>query len=210
MKPDVPVLRARDYTVATVDLATCHRMVAEHHYAQGGPNTAVFRHGLFHVDDPMTCLGIAWWLPPTRVAAESVWPGNWRGVLTLTRLVVHPDVPQNGASFLLAASVKLIRNDPRWDALVTYADAGQGHTGAIYRAAGWHYVGQTAAEQRWVDPSGRQISRKAGPKSRTRAEMVALGYSTLGPSRKHKYTLVLSSERQTPAAPSATEQREAS
>jgi hypothetical protein len=150
-------------------------MVAEHHYAQGGPNTAVFRHGLFHIDDPMTCLGIAWWLPPTRVAAESVC-ANWRGVLTLTRLVVHPDVPQNGASFLLAASVKLIRQDSRWECLVTYADMSQGHTGAIYRAAGWRYIGQTAAEQRWVDASGRQVSRKAGPKSRTRAEMLALGH----------------------------------
>lgn len=190
MKPDVPVLRARDYTVATVDLATCQRMVAEHHYAQGGPNTAVFRHGLFHVDDPMTCLGIAWWLPPTRVAAESVC-ANWRAVLTLTRLVVHPAVPQNGASYLLAASVKLIRRDPRWECLVTYADMSQGHTGAIYRAAGWRYVGQTAAEQRWVDPAGRQVSRKAGPKSRTRAEMTALGYVPLGPSRKHKYVLDL-------------------
>lgn len=196
MKPDVPVLRAKDYTVTTVAMRTCVEMVEAYHYAQGGPNTAVFRHGLFHVDDPMTCLGIAWWLPPTKVAANACWPDDWRAVLTLTRLVIHPEVPQNGASFLLAASVKLIRQDPRWQCLVTYADEGQGHTGAIYKAAGWEPIGRTTQEGRWINAEGRQVSRKAGPKSRTTDEMLALGYRMSGRSCKRRYRLVLSSKSQ--------------
>lgn len=191
MKPDKPVLHARDYTVETVTLTTCHELVATYHYAKGGPNTAVFRHGLFHRDDPLTCLGIAWWLPPTKVAANAVWPTNWRAVLTLTRLVIAPEVPQNGASYLLGRSVRHIRRDPRWECLVTYADESQGHTGAIYRAAGWEYMGMTASEARWVDSDGRQVSRKAGPVSRTVAEMRALGCRIDGRSRKHRFRMPL-------------------
>jgi hypothetical protein len=196
VKPDVPVLRREDYTVDTVSMRTCAEMVAAFHYAQGGPNTAVFRHGLFHVDDPMTCLGVAWWLPPTKVAANACWPANWRAVLTLSRLVVHPDVPQNGASFLLAASVKLIRKDPRWECLVTYADEMQGHTGAIYKAANWEQIGRTSQEARWVDANGRQVSRKAGPVSRTTQQMLDLGYTIAGRSCKRRFRLVLSSADQ--------------
>ncbi len=191
MKPEVPVLRRRDYLVQSVDLRTCADMVAAYHYAKGGPNTAVFRHGLFRDGDPMTCLGVAWWLPPTKVAAHAIWPDNWRGVLTLCRLVVHPDVPQNGASFLMSASVRLIRQDPRWECLVTYADESQGHTGAIYKAAGWEQSGRTSQEARWVDPDGRQVSRKAGPKSRTTDEMLSLGYRVAGRSCKRRFRLVL-------------------
>ena len=56
-------------------------------------------------------LGVAQWLPPTRVAAESVNKENWQRVLSLTRLAVHPLVPTNGASFLLGRSIRIIRNE---------------------------------------------------------------------------------------------------
>jgi hypothetical protein len=191
VKPDGTVLHAAEYVVESIPLSMCVELVRAHHYAQGGPNTATFRHGLFHREDHMRCLGVAWWLPPTRRAAEACWPSNWQAVLTLSRLVVAPEVPQNGASFLLARSVKLIRRDPRWECLVTYADEGQGHTGAIYRAANWEYAGMTGSEARWVDSAGRMVARKAGPTTRTAAEMRALGHRVAGRSRKHRFRMVL-------------------
>lgn len=193
MKPAGAVLRRTDYTIADIPQATARQLVEAHHYARGGPNTGVFRHGLFHRDDPETALGVAWWLPPTRVAAESVAGDEWRRVLSLTRLVIAPEVPANAATFLLAASTRIIRRDDRWAALVTYADEGQGHAGTIYRAAGWEYVGTSRGDAVWTDRDGRQVSRKSASKSRTRAEMLALGYTSSGPTRKHKFIRRLTS-----------------
>lgn len=185
----------KDWEVRTVPLSVARNLVERFHYAQGGANTAVFRHGLFLVggNEP---LGVAWWLPPTKVAAAATFPeGDWRRVLALSRLVIDPRVPTNGASFLIAQSIKLIRATGDWDCLVTYADEGQGHTGAIYKATNWQYVGRTAREARWVDKDGRMVARKAGPKSRTQSEMRDLGYEIQGRYTKHKFRMVLNDRR---------------
>jgi hypothetical protein len=128
---------------------------------------------------------VAWWIPPTKSAAQA-WAGElWEGVLSLSRLAIEPDVPKNAASFLLSKSERLI-DTKRWHTLVTYADSWRGHTGAIYRAAGWEYCGQTKPQAVYT-LNGRMIARKAGPKTRTHAEMIALGCELVGHFPKHRF-----------------------
>lgn len=183
-------LRRQDWMVDTISLDQAVGLVRDLHYAKGAANTATFRHGLFRKPEwPMTPVGAALWMPPTRTAAEATW-SNWRAVLALSRLVIDPEVPTNGASFFLARSVALVRRDPRWECLVTYADGWQGHTGAIYRAAGWEFVGITKPERIYVR-DGVMVARKAGPKTRTHAEMLALGAECIGAFPKHKFIKVL-------------------
>ena len=169
-------------------------MVREFHYSRGGSNTAVYTHGLFRRGDEK-CQGVAWWLPPTRVACESVNRAHWQKVLSLTRMVVLPGVPKNACSFLLARSVKLIKKDGRFVSLVTYADESQGHSGNVYRAANWEYVGRTGPYPRWVDASGKQVAPKATV-NRTKREMEALGHSKVGSFYKHKFVLHLPKNQQ--------------
>lgn len=190
MKPDVPVLHRADYYVKDVDQATARALVEEHHYAGRGSNTAVYRHGLFSVDDDRECLGVAWWLPTTKVAAQSVHQ-DWRRVIALSRLVVVPGVPQNGASYLMARSIAIVRKTGRWSALVTWADEGQGHTGAIYRATNWEDRGPGSATDVWIDEGGRHVARKSASRTRTVAEMETLGYTRVGRSRKRKFVIEL-------------------
>lgn len=130
-------------------------------------------------------------LPPTRVAAESVNKDQWKQVLSLTRMVILPEIPKNACSFLLSKSVKLIKKDNRFVSLVTYADESQEHIGTIYKASNWEYVGKTGPYPRWIDPdTGKQVAVKA-TKSRTVKEMKALGYVKQGSYHKHKYVLHL-------------------
>ena len=178
--------RKADWIVKTVPLATCQVLVAEHHYARGGSNTATYRHGLFRADEPETCLGVAWWIPPTKSAALATYPNDWRKVLALSRLVIVPGVPTNGASFLLSRSRKMI-DRRKWPCLVTYADEWRGHTGAIYLADNWKPQGKTTPEAVFV-LDGRMVARKAGPVTRTRAEMEALGAVLVGRFAKNKFT----------------------
>jgi hypothetical protein len=177
-------LKAEDWEVRTVPLVTCRAFVFDLHYAGGGSNTAVGRHGLFRIGSDR-CMGIAWWLPPTRVAAEASYDGDWRQVLALSRLVLDPEVPGNGASFLLARSRRLLDRST-WPCLITYADEWRGHTGAIYRADNWEYCGLTKPERVYT-LHGRMIARKAGARSRTHAEMLALGAVCEGSFPKHKF-----------------------
>lgn len=181
-------LRREDYEVRDTPLSVAQDLVRKHHYARGGSNTAVYVHGLYERGGE-TCLGVAWWLPPTKVAAQSV-AEDWRGVICLTRLVVVPDVPKNAATFLLGNSIRAIRRDGRFHTLLTYADERQGHTGAIYRASNWEYMGVRPGSEAWVGADGRQVAKKA-THSRTTAQMLELGYTRIPPSRKHKYVMRL-------------------
>jgi hypothetical protein len=183
--------RKNDWYVADVPLAVAQDMVRRHHYSGGGSNTAVYTHGLFKKEDGQ-CYGVAWWLPPTRVACESVNKERWKQVLSLTRMVVLPGVPKNACSFLLSKSVKLIERDGRFVSLVTYADESQNHSGHVYKAANWSYVGRTGPYPRWLDRTGRQVAPKATV-NRTKMQMEELGHTKVGSYYKHKFFLHLKS-----------------
>ena len=106
-------------------------------------------------------------------------------MLALSRLVVVPGVPSNAAGFLLARSMKLL--PPRWHTLVTWADTRHGHDGTLYRAANWEYAGlMRGSSHTFVDATGRQVAVKA-KRTRSHAEMEALGYTRLPPAPKHKF-----------------------
>lgn len=148
--------------------------MTEWHYSRSHSNTATYLHGLRPRGLLTEVLGVAWWIPPTRAAAAAL-TENWQGVLSLSRLVVHPDVPSNGASFLLGGSMRLIDRE-RWPVLVTYADTRLGHTGAIYRATNWRYDGEVPAGDVWIGPNGQQRGRKRGRFTYTVAEMRERGF----------------------------------
>jgi hypothetical protein len=183
-------LRKADFAVRSVAREVALPLVEQFHYAAGGANTAVYIHGLFRTGAffDNECLGVAWWLPPTRRAAEATYPLNWRGVLALSRLVIAPGVPANACTFLLARSRQLI-DRAAWPALVTYADEWRGHLGQIYRADNWDYVGKTKPEKNYVR-NGRMVARKSGPRSRKDAEMLELGAECLGSFPRHKFVRI--------------------
>jgi hypothetical protein len=188
-------LKASEWEVRPVAIDVARRLVRTYHYARGASNTATYLHGLFRAGSfwEEDCLGCAWWIPPTRSAAEATYPKDWCGVLSLSRLVVAPEVPTNGASYLIGRSMRLIDRE-RWPCLVTYADEWRGHSGAIYLAANWTPVGKTAPESTWV-LNGRMLSRKAGDHTRTAAEMRDLGAELAGRFRRRKFVHVLNSVR---------------
>lgn len=181
-------LRKEDWTVREITQALAIELVSEFHYSKGCSNTAAYRHGLFRTDSE-ECLGVALWIPPTKSAAQATYPANWEGVLALSRLVVHPDVPKNGASFLMGWSMRVI-DRKRWPCLLTYADEWQGHTGAIYRATNWTYVGQTKPQPLYKIGE-RMVARKAGPKTRTHNEMIQLGAELVERFKKHKFVHIV-------------------
>lgn len=185
--PSTHQLNKHQWTVRTCEMTEAATLCANHHYARGCANTAIYRHGLYQAEDffaPIT--GAALWMPPTKVAAQSV-HHDWQGVLCLSRLVVAPNAPPNAASYLLGRSIRIIKTDRRFHTLLTYADTAQGHTGAIYRATNWDYAGQTKGDPIWKTTEGKQVSRKSASWSRSISEMRSLGYIQHKAAPKHKF-----------------------
>lgn len=184
-------LRKVDWEVRPVGLLQAKELVRTLHYAKGGSKTATIVHGLFYKGAfwDAECCGVAWWIPPTRTCASATFPENPDGVLALSRLVISPNTPKNACTFLLARSVRLIPVD-RWPCLVTYADTWRGHTGTIYHAAGWKYLGLTEPEATYT-VRGMMKARKAGDRTRTHQQMLSeCGATFEGKHAKHKFVLI--------------------
>jgi len=187
VKPEGPVTRRGDLVFAAVEHGVGAAFIREHHYARGCSNTGRF----FGAYRGGVLVGICQYLPPTKVAAQSV-SERWQQVLSLTRMAVLDTEPTNSTSMLLGASMRWVQtlrlpDGSRWEWLVTYADEARGHTGAIYKATNWQYVGKTGPYPRWEDAEGRQVATKSGPKTRTAAQMQALSYVNKGSFFKEKF-----------------------
>lgn len=184
MKPDKPVARRQDYTFEVCggeDRAAARALVEREHYAKSAS------HRSFGVCAKRggQLVGAALFLPPLPPAAKKHAKSDPKKVTTLSRLVVAAGEPQNVATMLIGASLRQLRKDRRYDTVLTFADLSQGHTGAIYRATNASYCGLTKPEPYWLDPkTSRRVSRKA-TRSRTVAEMRALGYERRMSPGKH-------------------------
>lgn len=184
MKPDKPVARKGDYEFSVCrdeDRKAARALVEREHYAKGssfmGTAICAKRGGQI--------VGAALFLPPLPPAAKKHAKTDPKKVTTLSRLVVAAGEPQNVATMLIGAALRQTRKDRKYDTVLTFADLAQGHTGAIYRATNATYCGLTKPEPYWIDPrTGKRVSRKA-TRSRTVAEMRALGYERRMSPGKH-------------------------
>ena len=168
-------LRRADWLVERIPHGEAVAAIRSWHYSKSAPNTGQ-TFGMFaRADYPMAPIaGVALWLPPTRRAAEAVAGEAWEGVLSLSRLAVAPEMARNAATFLLARSMRLLDRD-RWPVLVTFADAAQGHSGAIYKATGWQLDGESTTGDYFITPDGRQVGRKRGRHNHSAADLIAAG-----------------------------------
>lgn len=196
-KPNVPVVSRRDYECRSAAFSEASDLVKSLHYSGSAGNTSTLTMGLYRKGDT-SLLGAALWQRPMRPAANYVArlygvPAD--SVISLSRLVVAPAVPQNGASFLIGAALRELRRDPRFLAAITWADNAQGHDGRIYRATNWDHTGKTRPRKGWVDAEGNQRSPRVGPsrarRNLSKAECIALGWRQTQAAGKDRYCLRL-------------------
>ena len=87
------------------------------------------------------------------------------------------------------ATLKLRKLEPDCTCLVSYADPSMGHTGGVYRAASWIYLGRT--ENRvWRGPNGEIIPRRkfhSGNTHINKPEIERLGFTEIRRPGKYRF-----------------------
>lgn len=144
--------------ICEVPLVDARALVENFHGYSACSNTATYVHGAVRPSGELIAVWI--WLPPPPGAALAVSPGDRRGALALSRMVAipraeRPDLPKLSKALRLIARDHIDRD--RWPVLVTYSDASQGHTGHVYKCAGWQVDGTRKAPF-FEDASGRRVS----------------------------------------------------
>jgi hypothetical protein len=178
-------LKKKEWYTQPLALNEARGFVEQYHYGRGGSTFKVACHGLYYAGDPFTLHGIAWWLPAALGAAKQAAGDNHRSVLSLSRFCLRPDRPENAGSFLISKSVKMLEN--RYTTLLTYADTALNHNGGLYRAANWSYYGLTNKQPYWENKDGVMVSRKQGPVTLTKTQMLEAGHTFKGNFEKHKF-----------------------
>ena len=174
-----------EWEVQQIPISLARDFVEKWHYAHGASNTAVACYGLFYKGDATTLHGISWWMPPPLGAAKYV-DSDHRSVLALSRFCLVEGRPENAGSFLISKSIRSL--DSRWKTLLTYADTALNHNGGLYKASNWSYYGISDKQPIfWDSKNKRIVSRKKGPKTYGKQEMIDMGYEYKGRFSKHRF-----------------------
>jgi len=89
---------------------------------------------------------------------------NQGNYMELSRLALSDELPKNSESRVIAISLKLLKKaEPKLLGVITYADTAYGHTGIIYRASNFRYLGLTSPKtDLFVD--GKPVGKVRGVK----------------------------------------------
>lgn len=98
----------------------------------------------------------------TRKEVASSMKMTCREVLELDRFCIHPSYQKkNFASWTLSRCVnQLFSSLPNIKGIVSFADSTFGHSGVIYKASNWKFLGETKPSYHYMDSLGIPIGKK--------------------------------------------------
>jgi hypothetical protein len=91
------------------------------------------------------------------IATHGVWMkycDDERDIIELRRLVCIDDTPKNIESWFIGKCLRWLKVNTKIKKVLSYADNTYGHSGVIYRASNFKYLGQTKGD-RMIDFNGR-------------------------------------------------------
>lgn len=126
---------------------TVRKFLKKWHYSdyvniQAKHTFCLFREGKFGIPE---MIGVCIYTRPAGPsAAQSYYPQNPDKVLELRRLCLIDDTPKNAESYFVGHTLRWLKKNTDWEFVLSYADEEQGHTGVIYRASNFKYLGKTS------------------------------------------------------------------
>jgi hypothetical protein len=185
--------------VARIAAATGKAFVIEHHYSHGihnGPMTW----GLF---DGGELVGVIAFATPSseNVRASVFGPDYVRSVTELHRLVLLDRMPRNSESWFIARGLRALKEErDYYRAVLSFADATQGHIGTIYQATNAIYTGTSGRARFYLDATGRLRHPRQNGHNVTATEATSWGWQPTMREGKHRYLFLLGNRREVVAS----------
>lgn len=159
--------RSIGYEIRSITLKEVRKLCEQYHGYGSAGGASVYAFGVF--EDGVLVAAYSW-QPPPPGAARDVCPEAPQGVLALSRMVAVPREERklNHVSKPLRRQMKVLIDRTRWPVLLTYSDEGQGHTGHVYKCAGWKPT-STAKRPFFLNEDGKRASSYSNGKTGGRA-----------------------------------------
>ena len=179
-------MSVKDFTVEEIPRKSVVKFIEKHHYSHNVNGVqSLYHYGLFTEGNfglPKMIGAMMYAHPSMPATAKKYNPINPDKCLELRRLVCIDDTPKNTESYFIGQTFKLLKRDTDMEVIVSFADQHHGHTGIIYKATNFEYLGETSKGRiLMVDgkemhsrslnqldrPYGRELNRryKAGDKN---------------------------------------------
>ncbi len=118
--------------------ANIREKISQHHYTQSYPEVAKYCFVLRKVGDD-TIRGVLLISPFSRNQARE----RYTNYLELSRLWVADSEPKNTESFFIGKALNYLQRHTDLDGIISYADPNKGHTGIVYKATNFRFLGYT-------------------------------------------------------------------
>ena len=140
-----------------VNRATANVFYRRWHYLGDTPFIAAIHYGAYYNG---LCQGVISFGSPNAKKLKGYYDeytqGGW---WEIKRLAMRDACPKNSESRFIAVSLRLLRKTFTVKGIVTLADSAQKHTGVIYKASGFKYLGLTAYKTDYQLENGKLLQR---------------------------------------------------
>ena len=137
-----------DFIVEEIPRKSVVKFIEKYHYSHNVNGVqSLYHYGLFTEGNfgiPKMIGAMMYAHPSMPATAAKYNPINPDKCLELRRLVCIDDTPKNTESYFIGQTFKLLKRDTDMEVIVSFADQHHGHTGVIYKATNFDYLGETA------------------------------------------------------------------
>ena len=190
----LPFFMKNDYYIDRITKKQAEELLLTYHYLKdiskgykSGKNFGLFKKNDFSPLNIGPLLGtvIFTGLPVPEIAkgAFGLERNEQKGLFELSRLCIHPETQHsehNITSWFVSRAIRQLRKDTEVKAIISYADS-DFHSGTIYRACNFVYVGLTDAKKDFYFADGTKHSR---------GKMKGAAGEWRDRSRKHRYVMM--------------------
>ena len=140
-------MSVKEFTVEEIERRYVSDFIKKNHYShstngvQSIIHYGLYREGNFGLPRMIGAMMYAWPSMPNTAAKYN--PINPDKCLELRRLACVDDTPKNTESYFIAQTIKLLKKTTDMEVIVSFADQHHGHTGVIYKASNFDYLGET-------------------------------------------------------------------
>lgn len=145
------------YRVIPVEREDVRDFIETHHYSHSINGVrSKYCFGLVHVENDAlpSLIGAALFGSLGMANTWRKYGTSETDVIELRRLVCIDNTPKNTESYFISRCIRWLKQNTSVKIIVSYADENHGHTGVIYRASNFEYLGVTAPSK-MIEYEGR-------------------------------------------------------
>lgn len=191
----------KNMKVYPITVKEARKYIASFHYSRTMPDSTKYVYAGYLGDK--LCGIICYGMGCGKSQYTSLFPNIENGhYLELTRLWCPNDMPKNTESKLIGESLKQLPKNI--EVVISFSDQGEGHSGTIYQATNWYYVGVNNGGKMLIKDGVKKHPRLLGIyrmrhpelKDKSTEELrCLLGYEYCESGRKHKYVFLRGSNK---------------